>query len=1389
MKKNEAFLIIRDKDTGKIKRVYRKENRTTLFFDAKLTRLDNNIDYNNIILSRNKTFDFKGNYVVFDYNNNTPNGTKEDLRGDGTLLSNDIIYYNDNTNSYLEVSRRFQPLSTVQSYQAIYLGGDISYRISYGGAYQPFVTNIALASFCTQSTTEVLDVYYRIYFNNILTPTTNKSSELKVLNGIKNMNIWTLYNRPSSYTIIHYFPAGYPMLNVFYQGDYINNIEDYYNYLIVPTRDDQSSGSTNVPNAYLPGVASSDIDRNKYFKYRMYLNETTSTNIGYWIAGYTMANRAKTTILSLIDNNDLPSKYIQPLHNHSKNAIAPFLDVNFLATGQGSINLSSSSAETFPNFYRIEISRTGDIGTSSYYFRKRKIFSFLGNTYEEAGAVIPFLRTNYGNDLPAFGYSNMYKQKVYGLTYNYAKPEHGEQLSAFIKGELTGNKLIFHSHLDGDVGFTILDIATGEYLTFDNSTFPNFNISNSIINDIDVDSLDNIWVATADGIYKIENYNNDITRTITRYNSIGSFTYQNVLRITVGANDNIYAFADGALLHTNDGGLTWTYYNETTTPSFVVPDLTNNNWNNIFAFVASKVNGNEVGILYKRISSSTYYQFAWWDNNTKSVTLGPADTTKTTLRHAEEYYDFKNIFKTDDRLGVWFEAATNIYPYGFTQLEFGTGNYRNLNVNGGYYYKPNKLWFVYDYFGNPYILANEFWDGSTTNYNITYYNIVSKNNGFISKPTTATDLVAKITYLFNKPGNLKNVAICFYKFNGYTYAKTNNEYYKLITNFINDPLSYKYSFLEEYTYDKYSWNGSQWVKNYFQPAQATDATGTPVPADNAPRHNFDIEDHRFTGRSMIDISVPYGNKNTTGNMTFVATVIPEDKPTAADTNAIIQSQISTLYSYTDNSTNTKFSFYWNKANTYADITFNDGVTDYSFGIAPADNILHRVVLSIDTTNNIARCYVDGVQLGTDVSFTNPIDLTNPNGSAKVYIGADIIKIYGKDFIEDFYKGQMSNVQIWDGLWTSTDVTNDYGNTVGVISSPSTQAGTMLLRYELNEVLNETKLTHTSQDNLIDTISISFQNGSTSPAFVSTDYYTFINCRGIFKDNATSYQYVKYINTKPTYKQFDVEDYVNNPGVNTNVVVPSTGGYVLEGAAMSNFDGLTPGPGNTYKAIYSGNGITDAGNSFITQYIDGDGYLEFKIGSKNPFSGYISYASLWDSIANVHYEFAFNGSNVLEVRIGGTVVFSGTYSITDLLKIERVGNIVNFYQNNTIIHSASISSNRLTPKTYVASKTQLFIYDINIYYNRPAYMLDMGSSLAQTGKFYPNFHMIDNQGITVNLDGVPAVIRIEDNQRMDQITPPAPSEVVIIPQIGIMWFNSADAGKVVTAEYYSINNEA
>lgn len=464
---------------------------------------------------------------------------------------------------------------------------------------------------------------------------------------------------------------------------------------------------------------------------------------------------------------------------------------------------------------------------------------------------------------------------------------------------------------------------------------------------------------------------------------------------------------------------------------------------------------------------------------------------------------------------------------------------------------------------------------------------------------------------------------------------------------------------------------------------------------------------------------------------------------------------------------------------------------------PVDNTSYRFVGVLDGTT--FTYYIDGV-LQQSVTLKTAVDLTTAMTDLRMIIGAGTPprdSMTPSDWLhpKDFFRGTMTNIQIWNVAWDAVDVSNDMGNINGVIvSKPSSN---LIARYMLTESLEgtETKATHSALEDLDDGITIRFADGVSGNSFVATDYHTFGVYDGIMKDNATQWSQQYQIFNFPTDLEYD--EFKDMAG--STSIVPSTTTQVTDAATFITGNNVnlfknavhtiaaSTIPGYMY-AIYYGSYASN-GTSTV-QKISGDGYFEFTCGTNDLYVAVglgTTYGGTYTT-STINYHLCLNSNNTVDIREGLTLVATNveTYTAGDVFRIQRTGNTITYWKRDTsmvfqlIGTSATPSSGPLYGRM-TFDDAAMWITDCKVNYTAPAGMMSVGNRNTLTGSFDPNFLILDDNAAAYNIliDGTPVSTVNIVNADYDSITAPAPGQVTVHQTTGWLFFNAADQSKTIT----------
>ena len=414
---------------------------------------------------------------------------------------------------------------------------------------------------------------------------------------------------------------------------------------------------------------------------------------------------------------------------------------------------------------------------------------------------------------------------------------------------------------------------------------------------------------------------------------------------------------------------------------------------------------------------------------------------------------------------------------------------------------------------------------------------------------------------------------------------------------------------------------------------------------------------------------------------------------------------------------------------------------------------------------------------------------------------------------------MSNVQLWNTEWSSTDVSNDFNDITDVITSQPATA--LIARYQLTQNLEgtETKASHAASEPLTPTLNISFTDGAAGDSFVATDYHTFGVVDGMLKDNAISLSQRNSLYYKPT--DFDFGVFENATSSNT---VSSATVQVTEPVRFANLSssasidtqfnnrsgnstaGLQAYPGEISLNSTQGdsghntNGTTTVGAMSI-QPITDDGYIQFTPNTTavDVIVGFSPQG--WDdpNHAATNGKFAhtihINSSNVVQIWEDSNqnviVANAHTHVLGDTYRIIRTGTAVKYEVEDasgtiTTLHDSTLISDGTVYARFGFHRYNSLV-DVLINYTRPEYIMNAGSSVNMTGASSEDFIAFDTerpQHSQIQLNGVEAVIH-SSNELYDLMTVPAPGEVTINPSIGWVVCNPADDGAIVTGSLVAV----
>lgn len=856
---------------------------------------------------------------------------------------------------YGEWQLRFNPPSSGQrDIWTIYLTESESLSGGVGTAN----CYLKLASPCTQSDTEVLDIFYRVIF------APDYSS------GVSNFGVTGL----AKATILG-DTSGVPTHPTFSWNANVGK-KDYYN--VNPNSSGVASYSDYIDGFNIAWNVPTDnfaINFSSVITYPFYFKRKFRWNIGRkWDnVSYPITGRIFGSVSVNSSNGDnslgrakiLPDTFtkIQPLHYHRAGSTKPFQDVNNLAVGLGTIGVTGtwSNTSSWPEFYRINITKDGDQGISRYTFMKRKFLGFLDNLYTERFTCANFWKTD------------LQIENVHGLSNNN-------------KTDIYSDKQTISWD---DTGVTLLNHITGVHRTFDaDSTIP---LDVTSINQCATDSISgngNIWVASpTEGLFKLVPATGNVTKQIFTDPFIDSDKCYGVYR---GKNGSVWALMWGGFVKTTNGGSTWTAYGVSTNPQFLYPRITNNNWATVRYIKVNPDpnNPNEEICIVQDTSPLT-----WWTPSSGGIATDGQTFALST--NWTQFFVTTLTSLNNTILGVCVSETGGLWTMSGCVDGIGTGetigllphsSTRQGNMTNSW---PNEIGFkiatgsnsfLYDKSGNPLIwfwnqLTTRKMDEETRNKNRIFTPSNNSGNSYSDGD------MAQHSFMF--PGT--NIACSGHKMLHCSDGTSDSGYGR------------------ELIWDEYGWNGTDWVKDYF----GTD------PVRNAGylrlvRRNFDTATWDFDGKLTsfaIRNSIPY--LQPTKNIKSILMTVASSQVADGGDKYLFEMNAGQ-----------RFGVLWHDANSPGQISFiqKDGVRK-NIGLRPTNANDHRFVFSISEDDGVT-VWKDGVLIARDIRVTG---ITDHKDFINLVLGSEA----KMDTYLTKFSGRIKNLQLFDVPMGQDEVDEDF----------------------------------------------------------------------------------------------------------------------------------------------------------------------------------------------------------------------------------------------------------------------------------------------------------------------------------------------------------------------------
>lgn len=1219
--------------------------------------------------------------------------------------------------------------------------------------YNVYWSIAALDSTCYQETNEILDVTYRwnvVYASTPTTPTDSKS---------RTMFCGTPEKLGRHLMGLEY--GVYPKI-------------EYASLARLPKQEHTKHyNSVQVDFKHRYGLATGSYDQRARVSY------TTSLGTGSVVGNVlrsTMHNGLDETVGFMYEfaGEDFLNQPIQPIHNHSSEAPHPFLNVDYLATSVGDLAADGSAwvadDNKFPELFRVEYISGGDISTAKYNFRKRATVGFGGASYRGEIRDTVF-DTSFDNVVGGHVHADLFNNNV---EYN---------LSAAVYYD--------------DTGISVIDRMDGAIVTLDATTTP--PLPTTSITRVVVDDNLNVWVACGlTGVYKIEDIYG--TPIVTNYTTASGLVSDVCYGIAIGYGDRVWVLVSGGLYSSDDYGATWDIHDSNSPHPFEYVGITDGNWDAVKYLLADRDHSDHpIALVTSASSSLTNIQPIWYSAvipATAGASYAVGIHRSLTASSSNRISGFNRMISVS-RYGSMWGCASGGVAYVTPKL-LTHGSTASISMPSSSYWQPGAVdqpTFLYDYYRTPHMVSF-----TRSNVGLTQPHLFTPQ-GWVVDSVYVVESESRETYGISdipETGGGNCVGMLMEPPAPVSHTSVHSRGILSIepTSPYNISLGGQFSIFEERMWEKYHWNGSAWVQNYYSPALDTSGNG-----NDAIRHNFNTESNFFTGRSLIDASSTFSANTFVDELTFVTTITPSAKFTSGigvtPLNRQQQTGMQRLISIAELD-GQYLTLSIADVNDPQQIAVDHGTvanhTHTTLGSALALDSVTQYRVAIAITATTVDVFIDGVQFGTTITLAAPYDFTNVGANLVAYIGSDT---YENDVVAStstsprhFYRGAMSNAQLWNVAFDAADASADMIDVGGVASTPP--AAALITRLELNQSMVglETKTTHSALEPLINGVSMSFNDVvSSGAAFaaVATDYYTFGVVDGVLKDNAISLTRQNY--TYMTDQDVEFGEFLAVDGSNIIPAALSTPVVDEQPIFYRNAASAFIRPGQLAPNWHTVTGWTAGALSSCA--LPTDGYVECGISEPSFRGCFIGLTTNTTAVAHYsHHEcMLLVTGGLLRVYEGGSLIVDiGNVVVGDTIRVERTGTTVTYSTVSggipTILHTSAIALSGTIAAVAVVSGRGCGVKDLKLKYQQLPHVIEIGNPSNLTGRYDPDFNYIDDINPNTNsklyLDGVEALIVGIDNYANDEASiVPNQGELLVSKYGGFIVANPLDAGKAVT----------
>lgn len=500
---------------------------------------------------------------------------------------------------------------------------------------------------CIQTTSDILDVYYRLYVSYDTTAVANDPNYNAFVAG-KLATLWKFFDNQSSPIYVPGTSQGVSNVAGFnvVEAVYPNNI----NMAKIPYSDSDA-----VRNGWNYSQLMNNVTyRTNYCQgsvevtYNIDINSAVGSLIRHAgtaisTALYNLWDRAnialsKTPILPA-GTSKVQSVYLRSPGAATSNLA--YLDASNIGSSQATMQLDDSAYTgdvDIPLMFRVNITTGGTTADARYTFETRPAFGFANNQYN----------TEYPIAL-----KSSYKTTQFDVTHEFhyrTQIEYSNDWNSFSSAVVFDEKNMLSM---SDTGISKINVYTEEFRSWDANTTPALNTTSIV--DMAPAPDGSIYVATIDaGLHKISADGN----TITKFPTIGSgIDATKCYAFDIKSNGDVWAVFEGGLAKLNSSAGTWQVFNSTSTPAFS-HSLLDNNWTNTRGISVAKTGTDDKLAIFTTTSNAA----VWWSptvlTTATAVTQILHETNVSPIRYRAKTRHYVTKFADADK---WISVGYDRY--------------------------------------------------------------------------------------------------------------------------------------------------------------------------------------------------------------------------------------------------------------------------------------------------------------------------------------------------------------------------------------------------------------------------------------------------------------------------------------------------------------------------------------------------------------------------------------------------------------------------------------------------------------------------------------------------------------------------------------------------------